>query len=334
MTDRVKTAAAGRDLCATPAERRDLLRLLRRLLRGPVEMGAGEGAALRVEGEDLSLAADLVARAVRHGLVAASGGTLSATPQTSAFLRRALLAGEEAFAGQHRVEVQETVDVEGERQAVRRNLAESPLSLLSRLKDRTGGAFLPIEAIEAGERLAADFTRAQLQPRVTASWEPRLSARGKGERGGQAELADSAMAARDRFAQAVEAMGPELSGVAIDLLLLQGPGDGGAGAAMAGALGKADAAHRTSCARPPLCAAPAPEPPGEPPLGCGRLPPADAPVGRCDQAAAFSRASSRMRLTIERRPLARCEDRCSTRPMRSKISIASVETISEACLPE
>jgi len=217
MTDRVKTVAAGRDLCTTPAERRDLLRLLRRLLRGPVEMGAGEGAALRVEGEDLSLAADLVARAVRHGLVAASGGTLSATPQTSAFLRRAMLAGEEAFAGQHRVEVQETVDVEGERQAVRRNLAESPLALLSRLKDRTGGAFLPAEAIEAGERLAADFTRAQLQPRVTASWEPRLSARGKGERGGQAELADSAMAARDRFAQAVEAMGPELAGVAIDV---------------------------------------------------------------------------------------------------------------------
>lgn len=68
MTDRVKTVAPGRDLCTTPAERRDLLRLLRRLLRGPVEMGAGEGATLRAEGEDLSLAADLVARAVRHGI--------------------------------------------------------------------------------------------------------------------------------------------------------------------------------------------------------------------------------------------------------------------------
>lgn len=217
MNDRARVMAAGGELCTTPAERRDLLRLLRRLLRGPVEMGAGEGATRTVEGEDPPLTADLVSRAVRHGIVASSGTTLNATPQTSAFLRRAMLAGEEGFAGQHRVEVQETVDVEGVRHSVRRNLAESPLFLLSRLKDRTGGAFLPVEAIEAGERLASDFTRGQLQPRVTASWEPRLSARGKGERGGQAELADSAMAARDRFTLAVEAIGPELAGVAIDV---------------------------------------------------------------------------------------------------------------------
>ena len=35
--------------------------------------------------------------------------------------------------------------------------------------------------------------------------------------GGRAEIADTAIAARDRFSRAVEAMGPDLAGVAIDV---------------------------------------------------------------------------------------------------------------------
>jgi hypothetical protein len=76
---------------------------------------------------------------------------------------------------------------------------------------------MPEAALSAGERLLADFTRGQLQPRVTASWEPRLSSRGSGGRGGVADLADSAMAARLAVNRALEALGPELSGVALDV---------------------------------------------------------------------------------------------------------------------
>ena len=198
------------------AEKRELLRLLRRLLRGGVGLPP-EGADLPIAEGQRPVASDLVRRAVRHGLAGCVDGRLSATAETAAFIRRAMLPDEEAFADQHRIEVRETVAVEGERHVVRRNLAESPLTLLARLKDRAGAAFIPPEAADAGERLLADFTRGQLQPRITASWEPRLSVRGSGGRGGQAEIADTAIAARERFSRAVEAMGPELAGVAVDV---------------------------------------------------------------------------------------------------------------------
>lgn len=200
----------------TKTERRELLRLLRRLLRGPCEMTAGEGATLHL-GEDAgTFSAALVARAESRGLIARSGSRVAATDAAAPFLRRAMLP-EDGFAGQHRIEVGQSVEYEGRRQPVRRNLAESPLSLLARLKDRSGEDFFPEEARAAGERLLSDFHRAQLRQSVTARWEPRLSSRGKRQAGGQADLADCAIAARERFSRAVEAMGPELSGVAVDV---------------------------------------------------------------------------------------------------------------------
>ncbi|WP_431321794.1 DUF6456 domain-containing protein [Rhizobium sp. YTU87027] len=66
------------------------------------------------------------------------------------------------------------------------NREESPLSSLARLKEKSGGPFLPVEALAAGERLLADFTRGQLQPRITASREPRHASRTNGARGGMA----------------------------------------------------------------------------------------------------------------------------------------------------
>ena len=51
-------------------------------------------------------------------------------------------------------------------------------------------------------------------------------------------------------------------------------------------------------------------------------------------AATCIEASSRIRLTIDRSPLARWEERCSTRPISLKVSIASVAAISEARRPE
>ena len=56
---------------------------------------------------------------------------------------------------------------------------------------------------------------------------------------------------------------------------------------------------------------------------------------RKDQAAASaSRASERMRSTIERRPLERCGVRCSRNPNSSNTASASVERISCGVRPE
>lgn len=203
---------------------KNLTRLVRHAVSaGDAGLAIGSAAAgiVHLGAERRSCPEAALKQAVSLGLVRLSGNLLHATAEARGFLRRALAAAgmesEDAFAGQHRNIVTTTVELDGARQPVSRNLDESPLSSLARLKDKTGAPFFPAEAVSAGERLLDDFTRAQLQPRITSSWEPRLSSRGKGERGGLADIAASALESRRRFGSAMEAMGPELSGVAADV---------------------------------------------------------------------------------------------------------------------
>lgn len=187
----------------------------------PLTLKDGAGAGLRLrraDGAERAVPAAVIRRALADGLLAREADRLLATTEARGFLRRRLCgAGEEAYAAQHRDDAMTKVEVDGAAEIVRVNRAESPLGVLARMKDRQGSLFLPEEAVAAGERLHADFTRGQLQPRVTASWEPRLSSRGDGGRGGIADLTDSALTARRRVGQAVDAIGPELAGVALDV---------------------------------------------------------------------------------------------------------------------
>ncbi|MBB4007263.1 DUF6456 domain-containing protein [Allorhizobium taibaishanense] len=100
---------------------------------------------------------------------------------------------------------------------VRRNLDDQPFSSVARLRDRNGKPYLPPEAVEAGERLARDFERGHLQPRITASFEPRLSQKHKGARPSGPDLTDTALAARRRVSAALITLGPDLSGVVLDI---------------------------------------------------------------------------------------------------------------------
>lgn len=196
-----------------------LVKLLRHLVKGPCRLAQADAGRVRLGGaaSDRLFEMQTVRRAVSLGLAQQAGDELVATKAASNFLRRALLAAEDAFSAQHRETVEQIVEIDGRRSPVQRNLQESPLAAMARLKDRSGAPFLPPEAVEAGERLHADFTRGQLQPRITASWEPRLSTRGKGQAGGRDNIADSAIAARLRVSSAMDAMGPELAGVAVDV---------------------------------------------------------------------------------------------------------------------
>lgn len=208
----------------TRSERKQIRKILRRALAGPLASSqtlAGAATAARARPTDqtvIDAPTDLLARLVADGLLAATTEGFVQTTETAAWLRRDLCdLPEEAHAGQHRtIRVESLVLAEG-RQAVRRNLQESPLFPLLRLKEKDGRAFLPEEAVAAGDRLAADFEFAGLQPRITASWQPRLSSRIKGAPPKAADLADDRLAARTRVTRAIEAMGPELSGVALDV---------------------------------------------------------------------------------------------------------------------
>jgi hypothetical protein len=155
--------------------------------------------------------------AAKRGLLLVREGRIFATAEARPFLRRFLAAREEAFLDQHRsVEIAE-IRVEAGVEHVRFNAASSPLSALSRLKDTAGQCWFPGDALSAGERLARDFQYANLQPKITPSYEPRLGNRVGAAPGAGVDMKDSVVAARLRISRAVDAMGPELSGVALDI---------------------------------------------------------------------------------------------------------------------
>ncbi|MDP8251432.1 DUF6456 domain-containing protein [Pseudochrobactrum saccharolyticum] len=97
------------------------------------------------------------------------------------------------------------------------NNAESPLTLLYRKNKQTGRRFLSDDEFHAGERLRADFTRGNMMPRISANWDASVAGRIRGERGGAAELSDYALDCRDRVNKALIAVGPELSGILLDI---------------------------------------------------------------------------------------------------------------------
>lgn len=95
------------------------------------------------------------------------------------------------------------------------NHAESPLAWLRQRRDKHGEAMISAAQFDAGERLRADYGRAQLMPRVTTSWSHPA---GKcAPSGAGVEISDSAIAARERVQRALKAVGPELAGVLIDV---------------------------------------------------------------------------------------------------------------------
>lgn len=85
------------------------------------------------------------------------------------------------------------------------NPAESPLLWLARR------GMVNATQLTAGERLRTDFTRAQLTPRVTSRW---TEVRGAGS---PEAFSDMVLAAKLRLARAMTAVGPELSGVLLDV---------------------------------------------------------------------------------------------------------------------
>jgi hypothetical protein len=99
------------------------------------------------------------------------------------------------------------------------NLKESPLAWLAQRRDKDGRAMISSDEVEAGERLRADFERAQMGPRVTSSWSPAAAPSGqaRGAPGAGIDIADVVVAARQRVEAALRAVGPELSGVLLDV---------------------------------------------------------------------------------------------------------------------
>jgi uncharacterized protein DUF6456 len=96
---------------------------------------------------------------------------------------------------------------------------ETALRWLKRRGATGERALLAEPQFVAGERLAADFRHAQLLPRTTANWSavaPNVRRR-RATPGAGAEMSDRAVAARQRVHAALDAVGPELAGILIDV---------------------------------------------------------------------------------------------------------------------
>ncbi|WP_299924692.1 DUF6456 domain-containing protein [uncultured Pelagimonas sp.] len=90
-------------------------------------------------------------------------------------------------------------------------LAESPLTALSRRKDKEGAPFLSDELVAAGERLREDFELAQIGPRVAQNWDHFLT----GDTGNAGEPKSGTTAAQGRLQAALKDLGPGLGDVAL-----------------------------------------------------------------------------------------------------------------------
>lgn len=124
-------------------------------------------------------------------------------------------------ADQHRLVVRPGAASKTSAPAV--NEAESPLGWLRSRRDRKGEPLISAAQFEAGERLRTDFTTAQLSPRVTASWEGSVASGARGRSGGRPESLDvneRAVAAKQRFLRALDAVGPELSDILVEVCCL------------------------------------------------------------------------------------------------------------------
>ena len=93
------------------------------------------------------------------------------------------------------------------RRSVTVNAAESPLGWLF------ARGLLSQRQFDAGERLRADWERAQLSPRVTMSWDAAPVARGRGGAGGGNDMTGAQIDAKRRFHDAVDRAGPGLSDI-------------------------------------------------------------------------------------------------------------------------
>src|SRR3954471_8593976 len=93
--------------------------------------------------------------------------------------------------------------------------AESPLVWLARRKGRDGRALIEPVQLLAGERLRAKFTRAHLMPRITSNWSASVAT---GPRGASpATFTETVIGARQRVRAALDAIGPEFSGLLVDV---------------------------------------------------------------------------------------------------------------------
>ncbi len=156
-----------------------------------------------------------VGRIVTYEITSAGRAALRQMIDAEGSDLRGLAEAATPFADQHREWATRTVSEDGTSRRLRYNLAESPVAVLGRRRDKDGRVFLEPELVTAAERLREDFELAQMGPRVAQNWDRFLTGGDRGGFRGDSGLAEGPNAARDRVAAALRDLGPGLGDVAL-----------------------------------------------------------------------------------------------------------------------
>jgi hypothetical protein len=199
----------------TKSPHEKLSRAAERLLLGiaaPASPRPGGSTRADQDAVENLLRADLIVRDAGGGLVLTSSGM--------AYLARRRIAlgatGIDPFLGQHLDLARGEVETPVGRVEVTIDEAESPLVWLARRKGRDGRPLIETTQLQAGQRLRLQFTRANLMPKTTSSWSG-TAGRKAGSGGGAAAITDIIVAARQQVQHALDAVGPEFSGLLVDV---------------------------------------------------------------------------------------------------------------------
>jgi hypothetical protein len=191
---------------------REAARVLRHLAKGRLERRPQSFACVSRAGGrakfTLSHAMTAIFRA-RGWIAEDDSGLLVLAPAGRAWIQASKGEGITAFRDQHG-------DVASDGQGVRIERAGSPLAYLKRL-EVDGAAFLTPAECEAADRLERDFERAQLRPRLTMEFG---GVRVDTARGGQGAAGVSAIDAKRRCLDALDAAGPGLGDLLFETICM------------------------------------------------------------------------------------------------------------------
>ncbi len=199
-------------------------RILRKLAHPGAKLipGACGAYALIVSGKGgakstLNASAALVEAFRRHGWIeaAADPGHFTLSDAGLGWLRRTL-AAENPFAAQHQLRARKEVAGCDGVLLLSVNEGESPLGWLHRRRGPDGRPLITALQFEAGERLRADFTMAQMTPRLAVDLTAPVVAGRRGAKRGEA-LPEIVVAAKQRLRRALAAAGPGLADLLLDV---------------------------------------------------------------------------------------------------------------------
>ena len=161
---------------------------------------------------------DLISYLFSEGILIEKEKFAPLSPSGRVLLRRILLNDGE-FLGQHQTRVEETFLNDGQKKQVIVNHSECPLAWLAKRKTKDGKPLIEPYQLASGERLRAAFEKSLMAPQITQDWARLTSSQSNHNKNCAPDLtvSEAALLAKQTFFAALDAVGPELASILVDV---------------------------------------------------------------------------------------------------------------------